>query len=100
MSIFYSDLKWERKSKTEYKGDFKYEIEYRLYYRIVEFVYECPNCQKTHSFQKRYDVYRSDSLYSQNNSEEIELLKKKILSTFDKSVFTERDIVINFSAEL
>jgi len=100
MKIYASGLKWEKSTKSEYKGDFTYEVEYRTFYRIVEFVFVCRNCNKIYSFKKRYDVYRSDSLYSQNNSEEIEILKKKILSTFDKSVFTERDIVINFSAEL
>ena len=100
MSIFYSDLKWERKSKTEYKGDFKYEIEYRLYYRIVEFVYECPNCQKTHSFQKRYDVYRSDSKYSQSDEEELELLNKKIRATFEDSMFLGKEIELIFSENL
>lgn len=100
MRIFASDLKWEKNTKTEYKGDFKYEVEYRTFFRIVEFIFVCHNCNKVYSFKKRYNLYSSDSKYSQSYNEEIELLKKKILSTFDKSVFTVRDIHINFSDEL
>ncbi len=100
MRIYASDLKWEKNTKTEYKGDFKYEVEYRTFYRTVEFVFLCHNCNKIYSFKKRYDLYRSDSRYSQSYNEEISLLKEKIISTFDKSMFIERDIHINFSDEL
>lgn len=100
MSIFYSDLKWETKTKTEYKGDFKYEIEYRLYYRIVEFMYRCPQCQTTNSFRKRYDVYRSDSNYSQSDQEELELLNQKIRATFDASMFLGKEIELYYSENL
>ena len=92
--VFAGDLKWERKTKEEWKGDFKYEIEYRVYYRYVGLDFKCSKCGHSHSLVKRIDVYRSDSNHSQSEAEEISLIKSKLRSMLEPSVFAGKNIKI------
>ena len=99
IEIYSGPLYWEKKKKEETKGDFTYEIEYLVYYRNVTFYLTCLKCGDKRDFTKRYELYRSDSTYSQSNYQELELLKDKIRNTFDKSVFanvSNEDIDIEF----
>lgn len=91
------DLKWRKEKKTEEKGDFKYEIEYRVCDRTVTFDFKCSKCGHTHWFNRTYDLYRSDSDYSQSHEEEVDLLMHKIKMDFDKSVFEGKTVRIAIS---
>ena len=92
--IIAGELKWRKERKTEQKGDFQYEVEYRVYYRTVTFNCKCSKCGHTHYFNRTYNLYRSDSSYSQSHEEEVELLMDKIKKEFDKSVFAGKTIRI------
>lgn len=90
--IIVGPLKWERKTKTEYKGDFKYEVEYRVFYRVVTFDFKCSKCGHTRWFNKKYELYSSDSPYSQSDAEEIALLEEKIRATFSKELLAGKEL--------
>ncbi len=87
ISIEIGDLKWERCTKTEWKGDIEYEITYKQFYRLVAFDCTCPKCGHVNSFVKRFNLYTSDSKYSQSYEEEMQYLNHQITNYFDPCVF-------------
>ena len=98
-SIIAGPLQWERKTKTEYKGDFKYEIEYQQFYRILTFDFKCSSFGYEHWFNKRINVWRSDSNYSQSDAEELQVLINGVRKQFDNTMFAGKDIIIYPSDE-
>ena len=92
--IIASPLKWRVEKKEEKKVDFTYEIEYKVFYRIVTFNFKCSKCGHAHWYNKSFDVYRSDSKYSQSDAEELMVLKNQIRSQFDKNMFDDKEIEV------
>ncbi len=90
ISLNISDLKWEKRTKHETKGDYEYEITYKIFYRIVEFVFTCSKCGHVKTVNKRFDVYSSDSNYSQSDEEEEAVLLSKIEKYLGKQAFDRK----------
>lgn len=82
-----SDLKWERKTRKETKGDVEYEVTYKTFYRLVDFTCTCSKCKSQRSITQRFDVYDSDSNFSQSHEEEMQVLETKIKKFFAPCVF-------------
>lgn len=83
------DLKWERKTKKETRGDFEYEVSYKTFYRLVDFFCTCPNCKSQRAIRQRFDVYDSDSNFSQSHEEEMRVLENKIKKFFAPCIFNK-----------
>ncbi len=100
ITMHIGDLKWEKKTKEETKGDFTYEITYKLFYRIVDFDCKCSKCGHERTLTERFDVYSSDSSYSQSAEEEEAVLLHEIEKwlgpqAFDRALNNKKNAEIN-----